>query len=81
MKSARTRLIRRSVKLEEFPPQNSGVITIVSSLVAKFAHVLAHTGGLKQSITSLQGGNTHPVDSVHTVRSIPAPSVHTTQSA
>jgi hypothetical protein len=46
VKSALTRPIRKSVKLEEFPPQNSGVITIVSSLVAKSAQVLAHTGGL-----------------------------------
>src|SRR5438045_4074569 len=51
VKSARTKPIRRSVSDEVFPPQNSGVIIIVSSLVANSAHVLAHTGGLnKQNV-------------------------------
>ena len=46
VKSARTKPTRRFIKSVVFPPQNSGVITIVSSLVAKSAQVLAHTGGL-----------------------------------
>lgn len=46
VKSARIKLMRLSVSAAEVPPQNSGVITICSSLVAKSAQVLAHTGGL-----------------------------------
>lgn len=46
VKSALIKFIRRSVTELELPPQNSGVMTIVSSLVAKSAHVLAQTGGL-----------------------------------
>jgi len=48
VKSARIKLMRLSVRAAEVPPQNSGVITICSSLVAKSAQVLAHTGGLNQ---------------------------------
>ena len=46
VKSARIKLIRLSVTALVAPPQKSGVIAMISSLVAKSAQVLAHTGFL-----------------------------------
>lgn len=56
VKSARTNPTRRSVRFVDVPPQNSGVIIIVSSLVAKSAQVLAQTGGLK-ILATVKSGN------------------------